>query len=174
VLGANANRFRGADRPVERVRWGHAQGFCHKLGDLEDASYRLPTEAEWEHACRAGTRTRFFWGDDAERAGEFAWSRANSGGETHPVRRLLPNPWGLFDMAGNVYEWCADVYDPRVYARRTFRTKDPAPNPGTGEHVVRGGCFESSAVELRSAMRRRYRDDYKTYLRGFRVARSAL
>ncbi len=172
IMPGNPSRFKGADLPVDRVKWPWAVDFCRRLGEKEDAAYRLPTEAEWEHACRAGTRTSFYWGDDAARATEYAWFRDNAGDGTRPVRRLLPNAWGLFDMAGNMFEWCADVYDLRVYQRRGFRTTDPANLLGVGPHVLRGGCFESFARQLRSAQRWRYRDQYRVHLRGFRIART--
>ncbi len=110
VMGSNPSHFQGPDRPVEGVSWHDAMEFSSELSEMEGLYYQLPTEAQWEYAARAGTDTEFYFGDDAERLGDYAWYAGNSGEETHPVARKKPNSWGLYDMHGNVWEWCLDWY----------------------------------------------------------------
>jgi formylglycine-generating enzyme required for sulfatase activity len=111
--------------------------------------YRLPTEAEWEYACRAGTETPWFWGGSEADAGQFAWFSGNSGGTVRPVMAKEPNPWGLFDMAGNVWEWCWDRYGD--YAAE--EQQDPEGPPLGWWRVLRGGSFVDVPRDLRSADR---------------------
>ncbi|MBL8028896.1 MAG: formylglycine-generating enzyme family protein [Fibrobacteres bacterium] len=144
VMGVNPSRNKESPEcPVEQVSWLDAVEYCNRVGK------RLPTEAEWEYACRAGSDTEFYWG--ANLADEYAWSANNSGGKTHAVCQKKPNTWGLYDMAGNVWEWCSDWYDPRYYA------KSPDKNPQgsvKGEcKVQRGGSFLDNTRTLRSANR---------------------
>ena len=114
VMGINPSKFKGdANRPVERMTWDQASAFCRKLGELPGeqsagAVYRLPTEAEWEYACRAGTTTSWYGTDYEAAVLQQAWIRANAGQTTHPVGQKAPNAWGLYDMHGNVFEWCQD------------------------------------------------------------------
>ena len=115
LMGSSPAYFKGPDRPVESVTWTEAAEFCRRLSELppEKAAgnvYRLPTEAEWEYACRAGSTTEFSFGDDETGMEEFGWYNANSKRTTHPVGQKQPNPWGLHDMHGNVAEWCLDCY----------------------------------------------------------------
>jgi formylglycine-generating enzyme required for sulfatase activity len=117
VMGVNPSQFKGANNPVETVRWEDAVGFCRNLSELpaEKAAgrvYRLPTEAEWEYACRAGTTTNYSFGYNDSDLGLYAWYAVNSGGRTHPVGGKKPNSWGLYDMHGNVWEWCQDRFAP--------------------------------------------------------------
>ena len=107
VMGKNPSKYEGANKPVEDVSWNDAVAFFRKLND--EVEYRLPTEAQWEYACRAGTTTAYSFGDDVSQLGEYAWYSGNSS-STHPVGELKPNAWGLFDMHGNVFEWCQDWY----------------------------------------------------------------
>jgi serine/threonine-protein kinase len=147
VTGKNPSKFNkanrgGPDHPVEMVSWDDAAAFCKKLSELPEETkagrvYRLPTEAEWEYACRAGTRTAYYFGDDASKLGEYGWYADNSQGKTHPVGQKLANPWGLYDMHGNVWEWCEDWYEDY----RTVATIDPQ-GPGTGtERAGRSGAW---------------------------------
>ncbi len=117
VMGSNPSLFTGdPNRPVENVSWNDVQEFIRRLNAQEGATlYRLPTEAEWEYAARAGTTTRWSFGDDASQLARYSWYSENAGGQTHPVGQLLPNPWGLYDMYGNVWEWVQDWYDAGYY-----------------------------------------------------------
>ena len=174
VMGNNPSRFKGDPTlPVEMVDWDKAAEFCRKLNELpkEKAArvvYRLPTEAEWEYACRAGTTTRYSFGDDAAGLSQYAWWMESCGGRTHPVGRLRPNAWGLFDMHGNVSEWCSDWHDASYYAKSP--TDDPT-GPATGSiRVGRGGAWVHNAGYCRSAVRNLYEAGYRRYRLGFRVA----
>ncbi len=170
VMGVNPSQFKGANNPVETVRWEDAVGFCRNLSELpaEKAAgrvYRLPTEAEWEYACRAGTTTNYSFGYNDSDLGLYAWYAVNSGGRTHPVGGKKPNSWGLYDMHGNVWEWCQDRFAPYPSGFLT----DPT-GPEVGSHrVIRGGSYLLSGEFSRSGFRRKLTgviglDDY-----GFRV-----
>ena len=111
VMGNNPLYFKGDDLPVERVSWDDVQDFIKKLNEKEGTNkYRLPTEAEWEYAARAGTTTRYSFGDDDSKLGEYAWYSENSGHKTHPFGKKVANPWGLYDVHGNVWEWVQDEW----------------------------------------------------------------
>ena len=156
VMGKNPSHFKGAKNPVEMVSWNDAADFCRKLADKVGRassparSFRLPTEAEWEYACRAGTTTRFCFGDSDNGLDEYAWYTANSGSKTHPVGEKKPNEWGLYDMHGNVWEWCGDWGADNYGAGPS---KNPT-SPSSGSYRVwRGGCWNSPAWNCRSAKR---------------------
>ncbi len=165
----------GANCAASYVTWHDAVEFCRKLGEQENLKYRLPTEAEWEHACRAGTKTAWNFGDDAGQLADYAWYEANAyqdGGQyAHPVGQKLPNEWGLYDMHGNVWEWCQDWY--ARYGGRQMASVDPAGPKKGRHHVWRGGAFAEQAENTRSATRLSHdREGYHPeYLAGFRVVR---
>ena len=173
VMGDNPSCFKDAKNPVESVSWDDAQEFCRKLSQKEGVEYRLPTEAEWEYACRAGTKTRYYWGGEFNDA--YAWWDGNSGGQTHNVGTRKPNAWGLYDMSGNVLEWCEDWFEPYPSGPQT----DPK-GPSNGEYrVLRGGSwtaagFLAGQVALGSAYRARVDPRVREYDFGFRVARTPL
>lgn len=111
VMGNNPSYFKGENNPVECVSWNDAQEFIKKLNDEDtEYTYRLPTEAEWEYCARGGTTTAYHFSDSPKDLGDYAWFYDNSGGTTHPVGEKKPNQYGLYDMLGNVWEWCQDVY----------------------------------------------------------------
>ena len=164
---ADPSHFKGDDRPVEQISWPDAAMYCNLRSrdeglepcydeqtakcNLQASGYRLPTEAEWEYACRAGSTGDYSFGADPKQLAEHAWFAQNSGKKTQPVAQKQPNAWGLYDMHGNVAEWCNDTYDPGYYA------KSPAENPagpGDGEkYVLRGGAWNSSPESCRAAQR---------------------
>jgi len=185
-MGNNPSDFKGSDDlPVENVSWLDAVEFCNKLSEREkrtpfyrvDGSevtpvggdgYRLPTEAEWECACRAKSTTLYPFGDDAGKLREFAWSNGNSESKTHPVGQKLPNAWGLYDMLGNVSEWCADGYDEKYYV--SSPPADPPGAPGASPRVFRGGSWLHNPWYCRPASRYGYSPEYRSNFIGFRVA----
>ena len=132
------------------VSWNDAVVFCSKLSEQKGMKYRLPTEAEWEYACHAGTTTIFSFGDDVRELPQYAWYNKNSTGSTHPVGKLKPNPWGLFDMHGNVWEWCQDWYAAYGSAKGVRDPKGPAKGV---RRVLRGGAFITGLAYLRAADR---------------------
>jgi formylglycine-generating enzyme required for sulfatase activity len=169
VMGTNPSRFQNnPQNPVEKVSWNDAQAFCQKLSQITGKTYRLPTEAEWEYACRAGTTTRFYFGDNDNQLGDYAWYNGNSQETTHPVGQKKPNAWGLYDMIGNVWEWCEDHWH-NSYAG--------APDDGSAwldndndYRMLRGGSWYNDPNGCRSAFRfDSYRRDDRYYGIGFRV-----
>jgi formylglycine-generating enzyme required for sulfatase activity len=175
----------GPDHPVENVVRHTATKWCDALSRAEglelgyergspmpDAGgYRLPTEAEWEYFCRAGTTTRWWFGDDPDRLTEVAWvGESLQGGGHHPVAQLPANPWGLYDLYGNVEEWCCD--EVRVFADR--RATDPHGGPALNDVAQRGGHFGSAPRMARSSYRGQGPPEWPNRTRGFRVVRSAL
>ena len=177
VMGKNPSEFASdSNRPVERVSWNEASEFCRKLSEFPaekaaGAVYRLPTEAEWEYACRAGTTTRFDFGDDPASMDQHAWWRSSSQGRTQPVGRLQPNAWALFDMHGNVWEWCADWWAADYYAKSP--AADPAGPDSGAERVLRGGAWKyDNPLNFRCAFRNHDLPAKGYHDNGFRVARS--
>ena len=202
MMGRNPSRFAatGADKelvvgidtqapPVETVTWNEAAEFCSKLSekenlkpkyspsgeilaDVEGTGYRLPTEAQWEFACRAGTTTKYWIGDSEEQLVQTAWFGANSGGRTHAVGELKENPFGLYDMHGNVWEWVQDGWEPNYY---TQFQEQPALNPSGptsagAQRVLRGGVYSDSASDCRASFRRARPPTHLDLNIGFRVA----
>jgi formylglycine-generating enzyme required for sulfatase activity len=192
VMGSNPARDSGEgnDYPVYNVSWDDCQAFIAALNALGQGTFRLPSEAEWEYACRAGSITRFYFGDSLncssdgcvdcdvakgvifiEMRSEYMWFCANGGTSTHPVRQKFMNGFGLFDMAGNVFEWCQDSY----HANYTGAPTDGSAwetGGGDGSRVLRGGSWINNARICRSAYRNYIIPDYRINYIGLRLART--
>ena len=162
----------GPDYAATYVSWNDAVEFCRKLSEQEGVKYRLPTEAQWEYTCRAGTTTAYSYGDDESKLGEHAWVPTNAWeiGEkyAHLVGQKRPNPWGLYDMHGNVWEWCQDWHG--LYGSEKA-VSDPGGPASGSRRVLRGGSFNNVTDNCRSAFRYGLPDDHY-YLIGFRVSRT--
>ena len=174
VMGKNPSQLKGPLNPVEMVSWKDAVEFCKKLSEKAGRKVRLPTEAEWEYACRAGAKTRFYFGEADIELGGHAWYAGNSDNKVHPVGQKKPNAFGLYDMHGNVWQWCADWYDEKYYA--TSPKVDPAGSPGptdVNSRVLRGGCLTSSPKACRCSYRSGSEPSYRDNGIGFRVVLSA-
>ncbi len=167
VASANPSKRESPTHPVERMQWTEAARFCNMCSELEGLTpcydlktwqcdfeahgYRLPTEAEWEYACRAGSQATYFFGEDVAKLSKYAWCKPHSKGKTWPIGQKTPNAWGLCDMHGNVWQWCNDYYGESYYADSP--TKNPK-GPATGEkRVLRGGAWNSTAAACRDAYR---------------------
>ena len=167
IMGGNISHFKGDDLPVENVSWDDVQEFIKNLNEKENThKYRLPSEAEWEYAARAGTTTQYSFGDDDSKLGEYAWYSENSGDKTHPVGKKGANPWGLYDVHGNIWEWVQDEW---------HDTYNGAPSDGSAWEdgirairVNRGGSWFSDARNCRSA-RRYFFPGYRCHYLGFRL-----
>ena len=173
IMGNNPSKWKGDDLPVEQISWEEALEFCRRLSTKEGRRYRLPTEEEWEYACRAGTTTPFSFGetistDQADYDGEYTYGHGLKGvfrNQTVPVRSFPPNAWGLYDMHGNVWEWCPDSY--RDYPQSPVRRKvEEAFIEG---RVLRGGSWRSRPRYCRCANRVRDTQDSRLNNIGFRV-----
>lgn len=170
VLGNNPSGFLncGENCPVEKVSWNDVQEFIKRLNQKEGTGkYRLPTEAEWEYACRAGSTTAFCFGNDMGTLAEHAWFGPNSIDWSHQAGQKKPNAWGLYDMHGNVWEWCQDWYS--IYPSEPVR--DPKGPPSGSHRVSKGGSWRSAARFCRSAHRYGVDPDYRRPTRGFRLAK---
>jgi formylglycine-generating enzyme required for sulfatase activity len=168
VMGTNPSAFPGPDRPVEQVSWDDCRAFLERLNASGEGTFRLPTEAEWEYACRAGGTGRFCFGDDEGELGAHAWYGDNSDGQTQPVGLKLPNAWGLHDIHGNVWEWCQDWWDDYVDGPAT----DPLaaqPPPLIRARVFRGGCWRGGADFAESAHRGGRGSAYRASILGLRL-----
>jgi formylglycine-generating enzyme required for sulfatase activity len=167
LVPINGSHFKGPDRPVEMISWGDAVLYCNQRsqeegldacydensGDCNFAAngYRLPTEAEWEYACRAGSTADYGFGPDNRQLSQYAWFADNANKQTHPVGQKKANAWGLYDMYGNVAEWCNDVYQ-KGYSKDVPSRNPPGPVDGP-QRVLRGGAWNSRADDCRSAGR---------------------
>jgi len=171
IMGDNPSDFKAPNRPVEKVSWDDVQKYIAKLNELDPHhTYRLPTEAEWEYAARAGTTTAYSFGDNPAQLDEYAWNSQNAGSQTHDVAELKPNPSGLYDMHGNVWEWTQDWYGNYPAGAVT----DPT-GPATGsDRVLRGGGWSSYPGGLRSAQRLGYSPGGRYSFFGFRLCRTAV
>jgi len=174
-LNPTPSYFRGTRLPVEQVSWDDCQCWLQELNAAEQGEsrlpasfrYRLPTEAEWEFACRSGSSTAFCFGDAQEGLGEYAWYLENSKSRLHPVGEKKPNGWGIYDMHGNVWEWCHDWYGGPLPGGSVT---DPTGPVNGGKRVFRGGSWGVAASRCRSAYRVWNRPTYRDYTLGFRVA----
>ncbi|MBZ0263184.1 SUMF1/EgtB/PvdO family nonheme iron enzyme [bacterium] len=174
VMGSNPSYFKGDNLPVERVSWTDCQEFIKKLNQRDPGKgYRLPTEAEWEYACRAGTTTRFNTGDSDSDLALTGWYSGNSGSKTHPVGQKEPNAWGLYDMHGNVWEWCSDWKGDYPSGSVTDPTGPSGPSSGT-YRVLRGGSWWLFGGICRSADRIGSGPSARSYIYGLRIVRSSL
>lgn len=171
IMGDNPSSMRGDDLPVVSVSWDDAQEFIRRLNEKEGTDkYRLPTEAEWEYAARAGSEVNFSFGDDPAKLPEYAWFADNAGAALHDVGKLKPNTWGLYDVYGNVWEWTQDWYDETYYAKSP--TLDPQ-GPSSGEFkVIRGGSWLDDAWKCRSAFRKKMVPGKRSSNVGVRVYRT--
>jgi len=192
VMGDNPSRWKGDRNPVEQVRWSDAVKFCNARSRLEGLQpcydletwqcnfeangYRLPTEAEWEYSCRAGTQTPYFFSSDASKLGDYAWFDKNSGGRPQPIGQKRPNAWGLYDMIGNVWQWCNDFYKVDYYSESP-QENPRGPKEGDNK-VVRGGAWKFSGDNCRSGYRYNEAPGYVDVcfgydIYGFRCVRNA-
>jgi formylglycine-generating enzyme required for sulfatase activity len=170
VLGRNPSKFHGhRDLPVENVSWLDACEFCNRLSIVSGTPVRLPSEAEWEYACRAGTLTQFHFGDSPAELPTYAWFENNSGGHTAPVRLKEPNAWGLFDIIGNVWEWCADHWHDDYVGAPCDGSPWLSAASHRRRHCVRGGAWDMDAFRCRSSYRSYDWEEIGTSRTGFRV-----
>jgi formylglycine-generating enzyme required for sulfatase activity len=175
IMDKNPSRFQGDKLPVETVNWAEAREFCEKLSKKEDKQYTLPTEAEWEYCCRAGTKTAFHFGNAiSTEICNYNGNRVYGDGKkgvfrkkTTDVGTFPPNKWGLFDMHGNVMEWCEDWYDENYY--KNSPKQDPKGAEKGESRVLRGGSWDTPPEECRSATRGGDTPDGQHNHVGFRV-----
>ncbi len=171
VMRTNPSHFIGNNHPIDSVTWDEAIEFCRRLSYATGRLYRLPSEAEWEFACRASTYTQFNYGDEEELLSQYAWSLVNSSNHTHPVGEKKPNGWGLYDMHGNVWEWCQDWYSADYYSHSS--NVNPAGSATGTSRILRGGSWYSLPNYCRSAGRSNHQPDLRDPLVGFRVVGEA-
>lgn len=172
VIGNNPSQFKGDNLPVERVSWDVAVEFCEKLSKQTGNKYRLPTEAEWEYACLAGSTGKYCFGDDESLLKDYAWFGEDVfKGSTHPVGQKKPNNWGLYDMHGNVWEWCQDWYDANYYVELSKQGEAVDPQgPANGKsRVLRGGSWLDSQLYARAVCRDGSHPSARDSAFGFRV-----
>jgi formylglycine-generating enzyme required for sulfatase activity len=171
IMQTNPSGFQGEHHPVENVSWEDIQEFIHRLNAKEGGTpYRLPTEAEWEYAARAGSTAAYCFGDNASQLGEYGWYKANAGGKTHPVGKLKPNVWGLYDMHGNVWEWVQDWYG----SYPAEAVGDPQGSPSGSSRVRRGGSWSTGAESCRLSKRNGIAPGRCLSSLGFRLLRGTL
>ena len=169
MMGSNPSHFKGPKNPVEQVSWDDCQLYLEKLNakiGTQSGKFGLPTAAQWEYACRAGSTTRYCFGDDESKFGEYAWYVENSGITTHPVGQKKPNAWGLYDMHGNVWEWCQDWNEDY----KKSPVDDPSGPTEGSVRVFRGGSWYHVAKHCRSAIRLSHLPRYKYADLGLRVS----
>jgi formylglycine-generating enzyme required for sulfatase activity len=174
MMGKNPSNFKGRRNPVEQVTWNECQQFLEKLNlkvRWHRGKFLLPSESQWEYACRAGSTTKYYFGDDKGKLPDYAWFDENSKNTSHPVGQKKPNAWGLFDMHGNVWEYCQDWFAPEYYENSP--SDDPTGPASGSEHVSRGGCWAFSASCCCSSARIDFRSrSGSSHYVGVRVALS--
>ena len=168
VMGSNPSSFKGDNLPVENVSWNDVQKFLRKLNAMTGKRYRLPTEAEWEFAARGGNSSRGYKYSGSNSIGNVAWYDGNSSDRTHAVGTKSPNELGIYDMSGNVYEWCQDWYSSSYYGSSP-RTNPKGPNSGSNR-VRRGGSWGHDAGRCRVLSRSGYSPVHRDNSLGFRLA----
>jgi formylglycine-generating enzyme required for sulfatase activity len=171
LMGNNPSKFKQAGKkaPVETVSWNDCQEYIKKLNQKEGKTYRLPTEAEWEYSARGGSggSTIYTYGDDVSKLGDYAWYDANSGNTTHPVGQKKPNSLGLYDMTGNVWEWCGDWYGKEYY--KNSPNADPKGADEGEDRVLRGSSWNHSTKFCRLSYRINYGPNRGSSGNGFRL-----
>jgi len=180
IMGRNPSKWKGPRNSVEMTSWNQAQDFCQKvtaelrqrklLGEKE--VIRLPSEAEWEYACRAGGKEAYSFGDAADSLKDYAWFKGNSKGEDPPVGKKKPNAWGLYDMHGYVWEWCQDAW--HADYKGAPETGAAWDEKDAKERVLRGGSWADPADSCRSAFRHHKPPDHRSDTIGFRCVRAAV
>lgn len=166
IMDANPSYFNGDNLPVESISWNKIMEFCDLFNNKYDVKARLPFEGEWEYACRAGTTTKYYWGDQMDES--YCWYFRNSKAQTHPVGQKKPNKWGLYDMSGNIWEWCMDWYEKNYY-KESSRENPEGPTSGK-YRVLRGGSWNYVGHYVRSANRFRNLPELKgRFYYGFRL-----
>jgi formylglycine-generating enzyme required for sulfatase activity len=172
LMGSNPSRFKGPKNPVEQISWDDCQQFLGKLNAKVGGGagkFQLPSEAQWEYACRAGSKTKYCFGDDETRLGDYAWYDKNSGNTTHPVGAKKPNAWGLYDMHGNVVEWCQDWWQDAFSYESPL--DDPTGAPAGRGRVYRGCGWDNPARCCRSSSRGGEPSGFSYFNLGLRVSR---
>jgi formylglycine-generating enzyme required for sulfatase activity len=170
IMGKNPSHFKGEDRPVEMVSWNEVQKFVKKLNEKEGTDkYRLPSEAEWEYACRAGSKTKYYFGNEGSKLNEYAWYAENSGSQTHPIGQKKPNSWSLYDMHGNVWEWVQDKWHENY--KNSPADGSAWEDENCSYRVSRGGSWFCDAELCRSTSR--FKRDPEKHISnvGFRLLR---
>jgi len=167
IVPEDRHEHLGVDVPIRRVRWTDAIAYCRWKSEREGQTYRLPTEAEWEYACRAGSTGKYCFGDDEALFTEYAWYANNSEGVTHDVGTKKPNAWGLYDMHGNVWEWCSDHYADTYMD--TPRDGTMCKTDSKKGRVLRGGSWKGIIENCRSSSRINLGSEGRNYFVGFRV-----
>ncbi len=171
IMGFNPSRSKGDDNPVAKVSWSDVQDFISKLNEKEGTNkYRLPSEAEWEYACRAGTTTRYYFGDDDAKLTDHAWYDVDESTGSHELGQKQPNPWGLYDMHGNLWEWVQDRYHDSYEGAPTDGSAWEEDDSAKEIHVLRGGAWSTRAEGCRCASRYYYpKDGRRSRRSGFRL-----
>jgi len=168
VMGTNPSDFKGNKKPVEKVSWDDCQTFIQKLNQQTGKQFRLPTEAEWEFAARGGSQSKGYTYSGSNTLSDVAWYSGNSGSTTHDVATKSPNELGIYDMSGNVFEWCQDWYGSDYYSNSVVNNPS---GPSSGSHrVIRGGSWYCDAIYCRVSCRDSYTPSNSDYDVGFRLA----